>query len=138
MDSEKATELWNGLMEIFMKANGKTTNQMEKDSLNTKMEMFILVNGSMITLMAMENIFTRTELITQDNGSMINNVAKAKSNGRMVLYLQEIIMKEWKMEKENLNSQMAPHTKGNSKTMKFMEKEPTFGQIIEYTKEIGF
>lgn len=57
----------------------------------TQMEMFILDSGKMIRLMDKANILQETELFMMATGYKIKEVAKADSNGLMVLYLMEII-----------------------------------------------
>ena len=75
------------------------------------MEIYTKESGSMIKLMAKVFILMLMEQIIMVNGKMINSTDLELKSGLMEQFMKGIILKERKMEKENLHLQMDLFTK---------------------------
>lgn len=88
----KLVDMGNSIIQtmMFMKENGRMIRQMEEEYIHMLMVLNIMVSGK-----------------------MINNMALEKKAGLMGHYMKGNIMKERKMEKENLSLLMEVYMKGS-------------------------
>ena len=74
---------------------------------------------------------------TKVNGLKINNMVKEERHGQTVLSLTGFILKERKLDLDNLSGPKAISTKGSSKTMLCTALASTSGQTVKNIMEIG-
>ena len=148
----------NGLMELFIKVNGKTTKHKERVNLFIQMVIIIKEIGQTIKLMDMEFMFTvRQEQDMKVTGKMICSMDQEWKFIVMAISMKECLNKEKEMDKEltiilqvrfikevgsmeefkvlvYVNGQTKRNIKGNGRIIKNMGKVSIHGLMEENMK----
>jgi len=99
-----------GPMALDMKASGKITRRMEKESSGMLTETYSMASGRMIRQMDTAYTHMLTELSTKATGKMIFSMDMALRLGPTVHAMKDTIKKEKSMEEALTCGQMAPNT----------------------------
>jgi hypothetical protein len=101
------------------------------------MEISMRVNGSMIKLMDMGLINMLTVRLMSENGLKISSMEKELKNGQMVQNMKDTIKMVRSMGMDVLLLLTGVHIQDNSKIMKFLGWESTYGLTAKCMKDIG-
>ena len=110
----------------------------EKELAYTKMEINLKAPGKTGKLMDMESIVTEMEHSPKDIGNTIYNTDMDMKSGEMDQNIRACIIREIKMDTENIHGVMGRNLKESGLIIIFMAKENIFGTVVtDGTKVIG-